>query len=379
MMHVVLAGGGTAGHTSPLIATAQRLTARHPEVDVVAIGTRKGLETRVVPEAGLALELIDPVPLPRGLRPELARVPLRLARAVSQARRVLRTHRADVVVGFGGYVATPVYLAARLSRIPIVVHEQNAIPGVANRLGARLTSRVAVTFPGTPLPHARVIGLPLRDAITGLDRRALAPAARTEFGLEEGLPTLLVSGGSQGARSINTAVEGAYPELIGRGIQVLHVLGPKNFRTDMRPVVDQATGASYRPVAYVDAMEKAYAVADLMLGRSGAGTVMETIAVGLPTVLVPLPFGNGEQARNADALVAAGGAIRLPDADCGAERLVELIAPLITDPDRLAAMRTAGRGMVPGNAADLLCDLIEAAVTPGPAAPRPVAAAGEDV
>lgn len=358
MTTVVLAGGGTAGHTSPLIATAHRLREREPGVSLVAIGTPKGLESRVVPAAGLDLELIDPVPLPRRLTPDLAKVPYRLRRAVNQARRILKHHRADVLVGFGGYVSMPAYFAARELRVPIVVHEQNAIPGLANKVATRLTDRVAVTFPGTPLRHARVIGMPLRSEITGLDREAAAPPARAEFGLEEGLPTVLVSGGSQGARSINTAIADAFPELIARGIQVLHVLGPKNFREGMVPVVDEATGASYRPVAYVDAMEKAYAVADLRVGRSGAGTVMETIAVGLPSVLVPLPHGNGEQARNADALVAAGGAIRLPDERCTGDALVDLVAPLVTDPDRLARMRAAGRGMLPGNAADLLCEMI---------------------
>ncbi len=358
MTNVVLAGGGTAGHTSPLIATADRLKEREPGVHILAIGTPKGLETRVVPAAGLDLQLIDPVPLPRRLNLDLAKVPVRLRRSINQARRILKAHRADVLVGFGGYVAMPAYLAASELRIPIVVHEQNAVPGLANKVATRFTERVAVTFPGTPLRHAQVVGMPLRAEITGLDREAVAPAARAEFRLEAGLPTLLVSGGSQGARSINNAVRDAYPELIARGIQVLHVLGPRNFTSDMEPVVDEATGASYRPVAYVDAMERAYAVADLMLGRSGAGTVMETIAIGLPTVLVPLPHGNGEQARNADALVQAGGALRLLDSECTADRLVSLVAPLVTDPERLARMRDAGRGMVPGNAADLLCDMI---------------------
>lgn len=358
MTNVVLAGGGTAGHTSPLIATAHRLVEREPGVEIVAVGTPRGLETRVVPAAGLRLELVDPVPMPRSLTPELLKVPFRLRRSVNQARRILRQHQADVLVGFGGYVAMPTYLAARELRVPIVVHEQNAVPGLANKVATRFTTRVAVTFPGTPLRHATVTGMPLRPSISELDRAAVAPRARAEFGLEEGLPTVLVSGGSQGARSINTAVGEAFPELIARGIQVLHILGPKNYREDMVPVVDEATGASYRPVAYVDAMEKAYAVADLMVGRSGAGTVMETIAVGLPTVLIPLPHGNGEQARNADALVEAGGALRISDAECTGERLVSVIAPLVSDPPRLARMREAGQGMVPAGGADLLCDMI---------------------
>lgn len=361
MRTIVLAGGGTAGHTSPLIATANRLVERDPGTRIVSIGTPKGIETRVIPDAGLELQLIDPVPLPRKLTVDLLKVPVRLRRSINQARRVLKNAQADVLVGFGGYVSMPAYFAAREMRVPIVVHEQNAVPGLANKVATRFSRRIAVTFPDTPLQHATVIGMPLRREITELDVAALAPAAREEFGLEPGMPVLLVSGGSQGARSINNAIAEAYPELIARGIQVLHVLGPKNFREDMVPVHDEATGASYRPVAYVDQMERAYAAADLMLGRSGAGTVMETIAVGLPTVLVPLPHGNGEQARNADALVAAGGALRIADADLTADKVVEMVADLAPDSARLDRMRVAGRGLVPANAADLLCDMIDEA------------------
>jgi len=355
---VVLAGGGSAGHTSPLIATADWLRRLEPGVELTAVGSARGLETRVIPAAGLTLELIPPVPLPRRPTLDLLRVPGRLGQAVRRARRILTDTRADVAVGFGGYVSLPVYLAARRERVPLVVHEQNALPGLANRVAARLTTHVATSFPDTPLAHARYVGLPLRPAIAELDRAALRPDALSVFDLEDARPTLLVSGGSQGARSINTAVDGARHRLLAAGIQILHVLGPKNLTSSHLPVTDPDTGARYRPVAYVDRMEQAYAVADLMLARSGAGTVSETAAVALPCLFVPLPHGNGEQARNARPVVEAGGGVLLDDADCTADALVDLLLPMIADPGRLTEMGRAASRVIPRDGAQKLARLV---------------------
>jgi UDP-N-acetylglucosamine--N-acetylmuramyl-(pentapeptide) pyrophosphoryl-undecaprenol N-acetylglucosamine transferase len=354
---IVLAGGGTAGHTSPLIATAEALLAR-ADVDLVCVGTAKGLETRVIPEAGLRLELIPPVPLPRRLTPELLAVPSRLWRAVGQARRILVAHNAQVAVGFGGYVSLPVYLAARLAKVPLVIHEGNAVPGLANRIAARFTPHVVTTFPETRLPHATHLGLPVREQIAGLDRLARRPAARQAFGLPAGGPVLLVSGGSQGARSLNNATADAVTRLLAAGISVLHVLGSANLTEDITDATDVTTGAAYRPVAYVDDMGEAYAAADLMLGRSGAGTVMETAMTGLPTIFVPLPHGNGEQARNAGFLIAADAGVLVPDAELDGDRLVAEVTGLLAAPGRLDAMAATCRTLVPSDASAALAQLV---------------------
>ena len=227
-MRILLAGGGTAGHTSPLLATADALRRLEPAAEITCLGTPRGLETRVVPEAGYPLELIAPVPLPRKPSVDLLRVPGRLRGAVKEARAVLERVRPDVVVGYGGYVSVPAYLAARRAKVPIVVHEQNSLPGLANKVGARFAQRVAVSFPDTPLRHAEYVGLPIRTMISGLDRLALRAEARAFFGLDADLPTLVVTGGSQGARNINDAVSGAARALGEAGVQVLHVVGPKN-------------------------------------------------------------------------------------------------------------------------------------------------------
>lgn len=356
-VRVVLAGGGTAGHTSPLIATAEQLRAL-ADVDIVCVGTPKGLETRVIPEAGLRLELIPPVPLPRRLTPQLLAVPVRLVQAVKRARGILSAHRADVAVGFGGYVSLPVYLAARLSRVPLVLHEGNAVPGLANRIAARFTPHVATTFPETRLPHALHLGLPVRGAIAGLDRVARRPSARAGFELPAEGPVLLVSGGSQGARSLNSATTAAAKRLLASGVSVLHVLGSANLTPDDVPRTDPATGARYVPVGYVDDMGAAYSAADAMLGRAGAATVMETAITGLPTIFVPLPHGNGEQARNAAFLIDAGAGVLVADADLDADRLIAEVTALLGDPARLATMSATCRRLAPADASAALARLV---------------------
>ncbi len=375
MVNVVLAGGGTAGHTSPLIATAQALM-RHPDLGHLScIGTPRGLEGRVIPEAGLDLDMIDPVPLPRRVSAELLGVPGHLLRAVRQAGEVLRRRQADVLVGFGGYVSMPAYLAARRARVPIVIHEQNAVPGLANKVAARFAAQVAVAFPGTPLPGARFIGMPLRDAVTELarldpeKRREAARTARADLGLDPERPTLLVSGGSQGAVAINDAVVGARDRLLADGVQILHVLGPKNMGS-ATTLTDPGTGAGWVPVAYLDDMTLGYAAADLMVARSGAGTVVETAALGLPCVYVPLPHGNGEQARNASAVVEAGGGVLVPNAELDAARLLKETAR-IHDADALSAMSAAGRGLMAADAAEKLAGIVLGAADRS-RTPRPV-------
>lgn len=350
MQSIVLAGGGTAGHTSPLIATA-KAAQRAADCDITCIGTAKGLETRVIPAAGLELKLIEPVPLPRRPNADLLRLPARFRRAVRQARQILEDADADVLIGFGGYVSIPAYLAARKLGVPIVVHEANALPGIANKVGARFAAVVATTFPGSPLPKAKLIGMPVSRNIShpSVDEQT----ARAHFGLDADRPTLLVSGGSQGAVSINDALINARSRLLEAGVQVLHVLGPKNFG-EANIVVTGESGAKYIPVAFVEDMAYAYAAADFMVGRCGAGTVVETAMSGLPCLFVPFPHGNGEQGRNAAPLVDAGGGVLVANEDLTGDRLLAEVLPRIADPERLAAMAEACRGYSPSDADDTL-------------------------
>lgn len=336
---VLVVGGGTAGHIEPALAVGEAVTALEPTARVTAVGTPKGLETEIVPRRGVPLELVDPVPLPRKPGADLARLPLRILRAVRGARRVLRRTDADVVVGFGGYACVPMYLAAATARprVPVVVHEANARAGLANKLGARFAEATLAAVHGSGL-DARVVGNPVKQTVSTLDRASERARARVEFGLDPEAPTVLVVGGSQGARSLNSAMAGVAEEFSRAGVGVLHAVGPRN--TDAVPEV-AGVGAPYVTVPYLDRMELAYAAADLILCRSGAITVAEVSAVGLPAVFVPLPHGNGEQALNARDLVAGGAAWLVEDHALTAEYLRSEVLPLALDPERLASMSTA--------------------------------------
>jgi UDP-N-acetylglucosamine--N-acetylmuramyl-(pentapeptide) pyrophosphoryl-undecaprenol N-acetylglucosamine transferase len=355
-LSVVLAGGGTGGHIEPMLALADALRRRDPQLRITCLGTARGMETRLVPARGYDLRLIPPVPLPRKPTLDLLRVPGRVRRAVAETRALLEELEADVVVGFGGYVALPAYLAARRAGVPVVVHEQNALPGLANRVGARLAARVAVTVPGTPLHAGEHVGMPLRTAISTLDRGARRAEARAAFGLDADRPTLLVFGGSQGAASLNRALVGAAGALTAAGIQVLHARGPKN--TDVTVPEPPAGSAPYVVVDYLERMDLAYAAADLALCRSGAVTVAELSAVGLPAVFVPLPIGNGEQRRNALPVVEAGGGILVEDVELTPSWIESTVVPLLTDPATLAGYaRHAAAAGVP-DADDRLADIV---------------------
>jgi UDP-N-acetylglucosamine--N-acetylmuramyl-(pentapeptide) pyrophosphoryl-undecaprenol N-acetylglucosamine transferase len=351
-MRILLAGGGTAGHTSPLLATADALRRLDPSSEITCLGTPRGLENRVVPEAGYPLELVPPVPLPRRVNGDLVKVPARLRAAVKETAAVLGRVRPDVVVGYGGYVSMPAYLAARRARLPIVVHEQNALPGLANKAGARIATRVAVSFPGTRLPKAEYVGLPIRRMISMLDRDALRAEAREFFGLEPDRPTLVVTGGSQGARRLNESVVAAAEALAAAGVQVLHVVGPHGTATP-RP-----TSVPYVVEPFVDRMDYALAAADLMICRAGASSVTEAAAVGVPAVFVPLPIGNGEQDLNARPVVDAGGALLVSNDAFTPEWVVGNVPALATDPARLAAMSAAASGLIRRDADERLARIV---------------------
>lgn len=357
MVRVLLAGGGTAGHTSPLLATADALRRLDPAVEITCLGTPRGLENKVVPEAGYPLRLVPPVPLPRKPGRDLLLVPRRLRAAVKETLAVVDEVRPDVIVGYGGYVSMPAYLAARRRKLPLVVHEQNALPGIANRVGARRATRVAVSFPDTPLRGAEYVGLPIRRMISTLDRAAVREEARTFFGLDPDRPTLVVTGGSQGARRLNRAVRDAAAALASADVQVLHAIGP-NGTSDPDWRDPEATGVPYVVVPYVDRMDLALAAADLMVCRAGASSVVEASSSGVPAIFVPLPIGNGEQALNARPVVEAGGALLVDDAEFTADRVADLVPALTADPARLAAMGAAAADLVPRDADDRLARII---------------------
>jgi UDP-N-acetylglucosamine--N-acetylmuramyl-(pentapeptide) pyrophosphoryl-undecaprenol N-acetylglucosamine transferase len=331
MTTYLLAGGGTAGHVNPLLAVADRIRAEDPDATVLVLGTKEGLEARLVPERGYELLTIARLPFPRRLNGAALRFPTEFRRAVADTKGYLTDRGVDVVIGFGGYASAPAYRAARALGIPLALHEANAIPGFANRLGARYTKAVGVAFHETKLPGATWVGMPLRREIEKLDRVTARPEAASLFGLDPTKRTLLVTGGSTGARSINAAVYEAAPSVLDTGWQILHIAGNGS---------DLAESAypDYHIIKYCDRMELAIAIADLAIARSGSGTVSEFAAVGLPAIFVPYPVGNGEQKYNATDAVSAGGAILVDDASFTRGWIESSVVPLLSDASRISSM-----------------------------------------
>ena len=360
--HIVLAGGGTAGHVNPLLAVADAIRTIDPDAAVSVIGTAVGLESRLVPAAGYELDTIEKVPFPRRPNLDALRFPMRWKRETAKVTDILTARQADVVVGFGGYAAAPVYAAAHAMGLPIVLHESNARAGMANRLGARWADYIGVVYEGTGLkavrPGARMerVGLPLRPAIAALvnrleqDRAAARREGAAALGVSPDQPIALVTGGSLGAVSMNRAVAGVADDLLEHA-QVIHLTG-RGKLDEVRELVtarvgeaaftglgpDHAHGGDYHAAEYLERIDRAFACADLIICRSGAGMVSELTALGLPAVYVPLPIGNGEQRFNAQPVVAAGGGLMVADADFTADWVRAHIPNLLASPDRLAAM-----------------------------------------
>jgi UDP-N-acetylglucosamine--N-acetylmuramyl-(pentapeptide) pyrophosphoryl-undecaprenol N-acetylglucosamine transferase len=338
MTTALLAGGGTAGHVNPLLALADHWTAEDPDVTILALGTLDGLEARLVPERGYELLTIPRAPFPRKVSAAALRFPRQLRQAIEQTRTIIRDRGVDVVVGFGGYASAPAYIAARLEHVPIVAHEANARPGAANRLASWLGARIGTTFAGTPVRRSRVVGMPLRREIVDLDRHATRPEAMEWFGFDPSRPLLLVTGGSTGARRLNETISASIARILGTGWSVLHITG-----RDRGSTTHELPG--YRVIEYCDRMELAFAAADLVVCRSGSATVSELAALGLPSILVPYPVGNGEQRLNARELVDAGGARLVADAMFTPDYVADELVGMLTSRAEVARMAAAAQSI----------------------------------
>lgn len=364
MTTYLLAGGGTAGHVNPLLAVADRIRETDPNATLLVLGTEEGLEARLVPERGYELLTIERLPFPR--RPDGAalRFPGRQRAAIAEVGKIIRGRHVDVVVGFGGYASAPAYLAARAEKVPYAIHEANARPGLANRLGALFTRYVGVAFRSTRIRHGRWVGQPLRVEIERLDRFAARQEGIRFFGLDVGKPTLLVTGGSSGAKRINDTIRDSVHLILGAGWQVIHITG------EFRDTVDDPNLPGYHVLKYCDRMELALAVADLALGRAGTGTVSEVTALGIAAVFVPYASGNGEQRLNAREDVEAGGAIIVADAQFTPAWVGSELVSLLRDRARIAdmAVRAATVGALDGT--DRMVALVREATAKGSSRPR---------
>jgi UDP-N-acetylglucosamine--N-acetylmuramyl-(pentapeptide) pyrophosphoryl-undecaprenol N-acetylglucosamine transferase len=333
MTNFLLTGGGTGGHVNPLLALAEEL--RSDGHSVIALGTKEGLESRLVPERGFELLTIARLPFPRRVNFQAFAFPFRFFSATLQVLRYIKLHQIDCVVGFGGYASAPAYVAAAIARKPLVIHEANALGGIANKIGAKLTRYVAIAFPNSDLDGA-ITGMPIRkeivDSVAGYDKGQ----ARVELGLDPILPTLLVTGGSLGAKSLNDSVIAALPKLKAAGIQVLHIVGDK-------AGLPEVAEPGYLRIAYCNRMDAAIAASDFAISRAGSSTIAEFTAVGLPAVYVPYPAGNGEQRLNAVTVCEAGGGMMVLDKDFSAAVVEADVIPTISHAATLQKMSQAAK------------------------------------
>jgi UDP-N-acetylglucosamine--N-acetylmuramyl-(pentapeptide) pyrophosphoryl-undecaprenol N-acetylglucosamine transferase len=360
-VYALITGGGTGGHVYPGLALAEALVARgHPRESIHWVGNIGKLEATAVPAAGFSIDLLPGRGLQRRLTTENVSVLVKTSQAFGRAMRIVRRYRPAVVVGVGGYASLPCLVAARLQRIPTVVHEQNAAPGLANRIAVRLGARAAVSLPGTPLPGAVLTGNPVRAAVVAVQRRPLADRLLADK------PLVAVFGGSLGARRINQATAELYDLWRSRGdLTIQHVSGPSGYdtaRAAWTAAQRESDALDYRLLPYEDKMPDLYAATTVAVCRAGATTVAELAAAGVPSVLVPLPGAPGDhQTRNAEALVDVGAAALVPDAECTGARLAAELEPLLADHDRLEAMAAAARTLARPDAAHELAALVEAA------------------
>jgi undecaprenyldiphospho-muramoylpentapeptide beta-N-acetylglucosaminyltransferase len=360
----VIAGGGTAGHVVPGLAVARALVGRgHPASSIHWVGSRRGTEGALVAAAGFESTLLPGRGIQRRLTVDNLGAVWGLGQAGAQAATLIRARRPAVVLAMGGWASVSCALAAVALGVPVVVAEQNAVPGAANRLVARFAKAAAVPFPGTPLPRAVVTGNPVRAEILAVDRSAAGRlAARTALGLPADRTVVAVFGGSLGALRLNEAVLGAIATWADRSdLAVRHVVGERDWSlvTDRVPPVAEG-GLFYQPIRYDNEREQSLAAVDVAVSRAGGNTVAELAAVGVPSILVPLPGAPGDhQTANARQLCDGGGAVLVADAEMTAARLVGEVEGLLADPGRLAAMAAAASATGRRDAAEAVATLLE--------------------
>lgn len=368
---VLFAAGGTAGHVFPAIAVAHALVALDDGLEPVFLGSAERIEATLVEEAGFRFHPIPALPVPRRLSPRILRVPFATRRAIKRTMAIAREERTVGTVTFGGFVSFPLARVAWKLQLPLVVHEQNAVPGLANRIAARWADKVATSIPSSVHRFKKpelcaVTGNPVRDEILRLDRDERRRAARARFGLRPDRTTLLVFGGSQGARSINRAIVAANHLWGDTDIQILHVTGRATYEstaTSWARTREQIRGPHASVIDFIDSMADAYAVADIVVCRAGATSIAELSALGIPAVLVPYPHATADhQTENARALERAGGAVVIPDRELSGERLIEAVKPWIDNPEALASVARSSRAFGRRDAADNVARLVAASL-----------------
>ncbi len=358
----VIAGGGTAGHVHPGLAVALALVERgHPPCSILYVGAERGIEHELVPRAGFELVTLPGRGIPRRLSVDAARAAASVGRGMMGGYRLVGRERPRVVLSLGGYAALPCAVGAGLHRIPVVVHEQNAAPGAANRVTGRWARACAVSFAGTPLPNPVLTGNPVRPEMLEVSRDRDRASARTRLGIGADRTLVVVTGGSLGALRLNeAALEAARAWQDRDDLAVRHIVGARDWELLASRRAAISGRLAYEAVRYEDDMPTVFAAADVVVSRAGASTIAELAAVGVPSVLVPLPGAPGDhQTANARALVDVGGARLVPDESLDGDTLRRAVEELVATPGALEAMAAAAASIGRPDAADRVAQLVE--------------------
>ena len=359
--YALVAGGGTAGHVLPGLAVSRALVDRgHDTSSIHFVGSERGLERTLVPAAGFGVTLLPGRGIQRRFTLENIAAAWGLLRAVFKGIGIVRRRRPKVVLVLGGYASIACTIGAVLWRVPIVVMEQNARAGAANRLAGRFAKACAVPFAETDLPRSVVTGNPVRAEVLAIDRERDRQSARVELGVSDGRTMVAVVTGSLGSRNVNEAVFAAVPHWSERtDLSIRHVIGSRDWDS-VQDRLPKGEGLEYIAVRYEDHMDTVLAAADLLIGRAGGTTVAELAEVGVGGVLVPLPQApRDHQTANAAALVRVGAAVLIPDAELDGERLVAEVQPLLDDPSKLEQMGSAAHTLAQPEAAAAVAELVE--------------------
>lgn len=365
-MRAIITGGGTGGHIYPALAIAEGIKTKYQGAEILYVGTDRGLEADIVPKAGYPFKKIS---VSSGFQRKLSlkniKVLWQAGQGIFEARRIVREFKPDIVIGTGGYVCGPVVMAAVMQKIPTLIHEQNAMPGVTNKILSRYVSQVAVTFEDSIArfsnqTRVKLTGLPVRPEIFTVDKKD----AYRELGINSDRPVILVFGGSRGARNINMSMVEVVKELQHSDVQILHATGKIGYQEYIealqREGIPLDNVGNITIIPYLYNMQDALAVADLVICRAGAATLAELTALGLPSVLIPYPYAaENHQQFNAQALVDRGAAIMILDKELTGQRLVGQIRELLATPDRLTTMAKNSSQMGRPSALDDILGLVD--------------------
>ena len=365
-MRIILTGGGTGGHIYPALAVAERLQALHPDCEILYVGTDRGLEKDIVPKRNLPFRTIHAEGLPRKLTPALLKAVKKSADGCLEARKIVKSFQPDVVIGTGGYVCGPVVLAAKLQGVPTMIHEQNAFPGITNKLLARFANCIMVNFEESKKyfvhkERIKVTGLPVRQEVLAVEKNE----SLAYFGFSAEKTTLLVSGGSRGARSLNRAMVDAYPELLKHpDLQIIHLTGKTDYEDTMTALQEKGIDIAEHPQvvikSYLDEMQYGLGAADFCVGRAGATFLAEVTACGLPCILIPYPYAaENHQEYNAKALVEQNAASMILDKDLTGSTLCQAVLSLYQNSENRKQMAAQSFAMGKRDALAQIVGLVE--------------------